>query len=31
MKQVTMDYLFAAAYQGTPLAHSKYGTTNNIK
>lgn len=31
LKKVTMDYLFSAAYQGTPLAHSKYGTTENIK
>jgi len=26
-----MDYLFSAAYQGTQLARSKYGTTENIK
>jgi len=31
VKKVTMDYLFSAAYQGTQLARSKYGTTENIK
>jgi len=31
VKKVAMDYLFSAAYQGTPLAHSKYGTLENIK
>jgi len=31
IKKVTMDYLFSAAYQGTPLAYSKYGTVDNIK
>jgi len=31
VKKVTIDYLFNAAYQGTQLAHSKYGTVEKIK
>jgi processing peptidase subunit beta len=31
LKTVTMDYLHAAAYQGTPLSYSILGTTQTVK
>ncbi|XP_064931777.1 cytochrome b-c1 complex subunit 1, mitochondrial isoform X1 [Columba livia] len=31
MTDVTFDYLHATAYQGTPLAHTVEGTTENVK
>ncbi|XP_061312012.1 cytochrome b-c1 complex subunit 1, mitochondrial [Pezoporus flaviventris] len=31
MEAVTFDYLHATAFQGTPLAHTVEGTTDNIK
>ena len=30
-QQVTLDHLHATAYQGTPLAKSVIGTTDNVK
>lgn len=31
LQEVTVDHLHATAYQGTPLARSVFGTTDNIK
>ena len=30
-QEVTLDYLHATAYQGTPLSRSVLGTTDNVK
>jgi processing peptidase subunit beta len=31
LQEVTFDHLYATAYQGTPLARSVLGPTDNIK